>query len=257
MCKAYILCLFVCIIFILSSCQNNNNKNENTSNETIETNEKTSTSRETTTTSTTTTTVSTTKKTTTTKKKNSTMTTTTSEKTPDYSVTAPKNFTFRNTFWGMSKEEVKKGETASIIDENEKSILYGEVEVANKTAELLYNFTDDKLSDAIYIFDIEHTNYNLYIEDYNLLLSKLSKKYGEPDYNEEIWSNDLFKDDESDWGLAVSVGDLSYQALWKNNDTVVVLVLIGDNYDIDLCVSYYSSDYLSSDLNNDNALDGL
>ncbi|MBA7542736.1 hypothetical protein ES705_35060 [subsurface metagenome] len=68
----------------------------------------------------------------------------------------------------------------------------------------------------------------------------LTKKYGKPWSDRTTWDNDLFKNDRSQWGLAVSIGHLSYGALWDTSKTFITLVLNGDNYEITLLAAYDS-----------------
>jgi len=94
-----------------------------------------------------------------------------------------------------------------------------------------------------------HTNENLYINDYKELKEILIKKYGEPDKKklltlygrgEIYWRDDLFKDDRSEWGFAISLGDLSYSSIWETPTTRIALILDGDNYEINLRIIYIS-----------------
>ena len=55
-----------------------------------------------------------------------------------------------------------------------------------------------------------------------------------------VWDNDLYKDDREEWGFAVSLGHLTYVTLWLLNRTEVFLSLSGDNYDINLNLTYNS-----------------
>jgi len=54
------------------------------------------------------------------------------------------------------------------------------------------------------------------------------------------WDNDLYKDDRSEWGFAVGLGHLSYGCIWETSNTYITLGLNGDNYKINLVVSYDS-----------------
>ena len=88
----------------------------------------------------------------------------------------------------------------------------------------------------------DHTNKNFYINDYEELKEILTKKYGKPKKDEKIWDNELYKDDRSSWGLAVSVGHLAYGASWETSTTEIVLRLSGDNYKISLILAYDSKE---------------
>jgi len=51
---------------------------------------------------------------------------------------------------------------------------------------------------------------------------------------------DLYKDDYSDWGTAISLGHLLYFSTWETENTEIASILTGENFDIS-CVIEYSS----------------
>ena len=142
-------------------------------------------------------------------------------------------YTFRKTTWGMSREQGKDTEAKEIGYEG--SILGLDCWIA-------YIFAEEKLVRANYSIDGEHSNKNVYIEDYYTLKTALSKKYGEPLEFEEVWKNDLYEDDPEDWGLAISIGHLTYMAEWKTLQTSIILSLSGDNYEINFQIQYRSKE---------------
>lgn len=162
-------------------------------------------------------------------------------------------YDFRKTNWGMSMEQVKAVEDAELFVEieNDTFLYYSGINIAGKDSVCLYFFLEDKLYNSGYVFNGEHSNKNLYIDDYKGLKEMLISKYGEPDnkkllslYNrgEIYWTNDLYKDDKSNWGLAISKGDLSYISIWETSTTEIALVLDGDNYKIYLHIGYASKE---------------
>lgn len=154
-----------------------------------------------------------------------------------------KDADFRNVTWGMTMNEVKRSETLSVQEEDDAVLAYEET-VAGLDAYLLYGFDDDgKLYNAYYSFVEKHSNDNLYISDYNNLVDKLTEKYGEPNYNRDVWLNTLFQDHPEDYGLAVSIGHLMYGAEWETPTTKISLVLSGDNYKCTLIIGYTSKTY--------------
>ena len=70
----------------------------------------------------------------------------------------------------------------------------------------------------------------------------LISKYGEPSdkWPEQVWSNDLYKDNPEDWGMAICVGHLVYQSRWVTPKSVIVLNLEGDNFKTELEILYFS-----------------
>jgi len=101
-------------------------------------------------------------------------------------------YDFRKTNWGMSKEQVKATEDKKPNFEDNTMLSY-EVTISEKDFECTYLFLDDKLYGSGYLFFGEHTNKNLYIDDYEELKEILTKEYGKPKIDKVTWKNDLFK----------------------------------------------------------------
>lgn len=101
-------------------------------------------------------------------------------------------YDFRQTRWGMTKEEVTKSEKLKMIFELNNKFFY-KTSVANRNCNLIYDFENNSLKAGVYIFDIEHTNKNEYIDDYSTLQDMLVNKYGQPKENLKIWKNPLYK----------------------------------------------------------------
>lgn len=149
---------------------------------------------------------------------------------------------FRKTTWGMSPLEVKNTEVLDIYQENEEMLVYKD-KIINLSCYIFYIFADNKLVRSKYSIIEEHSNENFYISDYRTIYDILIKKYGEPLSEDEIWLNDLYKDDVQRWGFAISLGHLRYISRWENNNTDITLALYGDNYDILFAVEYKSRRY--------------
>jgi len=152
-------------------------------------------------------------------------------------------YDFRKTNWGMSKEQVKATEDKKPDIESEGMLAY-EGTISGKNFVYIYFFSEDKLhTTSGSISTGEHTNKNLYIGDYEELKETLTKKYGKPTLDKVTWKNDLYKNDEQDWGTAISIGHLVYVASWETSTTKIDLHLKGDdNYRINLILVYKSKE---------------
>jgi len=150
-------------------------------------------------------------------------------------------YDFRKTNWGMSKEQVKATENMK-PDLEEDNVLAYKVKINGDDYFCAYSFLKDKLHNAGYAFAEKHTNRNLYIDDYKKLKELLIKQYGKPLTDRTTWDSDLYKDDRSEWGFAVSLGHLSYGATWETSATYITLGLNGDNYKINLLLAYDSKE---------------
>jgi len=152
-------------------------------------------------------------------------------------------YDFRKTTWGMNKEQVKATEDRK-ADYEENAMLFYKVKIFGGSYYCFYSFLEDTLYNGGYVFTEEHANKNLYINDYIEFKGILTKEYGKPTMDEINWKNDLYKDDKSEWGMAISVGDLEYLAFWETLNTKIGLMLDGTNYEISLILSYDSKEWL-------------
>lgn len=149
----------------------------------------------------------------------------------------------RNVRFGMLKDEVQKIESEGEFSEDSGTYLfYNKLKVAGLSSDLVYGFNDsDELFSVGYVLKENHTNKNLYIEDYEKLADGLTKKYGEPKKQDVEWSDSLYKDSPDDYGLAISAGHLTYRQLWETENFSVFLYMSGDNFEISTVISYLST----------------
>lgn len=157
-------------------------------------------------------------------------------------VSQTSNPDFRNTKWGMSKEEIKQSENAVVYDEDNKGMSYS-VTVQGFDAKLIYQVNEkNELYSAGYIFKQQHTNENQYLFDYRQLYETLCEKYGENKtfMDGMYWYDTFYKYDSDDWGLAVSLGDMQISHVWFTPTTRVGMLLSGDNFEINLVILYES-----------------
>jgi len=156
-------------------------------------------------------------------------------------------YDFRKTVWGMTKETVKRTEKRTPVLDKENNLVYNDT-IIDLNMGVFYYFVENKLVRSGYGVIEKHSNKNLYINDYKELKDVLLEKYGKPSdrwfgsdkYKEIVWLNDLYKDDPSHWGFAISLGHLVYQSFWETDETEIALRLNGDNYEISLVISYFS-----------------
>ncbi len=148
-------------------------------------------------------------------------------------------YDFRKTNWGINKAQVKITEKGKIVKEDENLIAY-QGNISGLDCFIFYILAEGKLVRAKYAFTETHSNKNDYIPDYNSLKETLIKKYGKPIEDSHLWKNDLYRDDNQNWGFAVSLGHLVYFADWETSTTNISLALYGENYEISLAIEYQS-----------------
>lgn len=158
--------------------------------------------------------------------------------------TSQGNSVFRQTTWGMSKDEVKNSEKLKLISGGPdrlfyKGIIYGMVTL------VVYKFSKGKLSSGTYIFEEEHSNKNDYIDYYDKVKSSLVRMYDTPKEDRTDWKKDTFRNSPQNWGTAISVGFLEYLTYWETNKTKILLSLSGENDEVKFFLSYRSVEYAS------------
>lgn len=153
--------------------------------------------------------------------------------------TATPKSTFRNTCWGMTRKRVKKAETNELFHEEDHYLLY-RGKIADLDCCIIYGLVEDRLVRARYVITEEHPNRNDYISDHETIKEALTVKYGEPADDQVVWSADLYKEDDDDWGVSVSLGHLVFGCDWSTNSTDILLMLCGENYEISFVVEYSS-----------------
>ena len=146
---------------------------------------------------------------------------------------------FRQVDWGMTPNDVKSSETGKPVVENTNQIGY-QVEIAGLKALLAYTFTENQLTSAGYVMLEEHTNRNSYLVDAQNLRGLLEEKYGKPDVSEMKWLNDLYKDKQQEWGMALAVGHLKLNYAWQTPRTTISLDLYGENFKVTHRIRYAS-----------------
>jgi hypothetical protein len=153
---------------------------------------------------------------------------------------------FRQTKWGMTTDQVKALESSHFIGDQTGSdglkIKVYEGKIGEFNAAIGYYFAEGQLVEGRYLVSDKHVNKNLHLLDFEKIKQNLIEKYGQPQSDEHLWLNDLYKTDPNEWGTAVSAGHLVLQAEWSLLDTAILLMLKGDNFDSTLSVDYSSTD---------------
>jgi len=151
-------------------------------------------------------------------------------------------FDFRKTKWGMSKEQVKLTENSKLNIDGDDALGY-EGTINGKDCVYVYHFLENKLYYSGYGFTLGHTNLNLYLDDYEEVKQWLIQKYGKAKTDiPGLWKVYTYKGDKSQWGVAISLGHLSYKATWETSTTKINLSLSGSNNKISLLLLFYSKE---------------
>ena len=153
--------------------------------------------------------------------------------------------------WGTKISDIKQAEISEDLEEGtdyaiaDDYLLIGNQEIAGLTAFAVYSYNDDEvLSAGQYALREQHTELNNYYDDYIDLVQSFSSVYGEPEFTGYRWYDDTYKDDPSNWGLAISMGHVSFKTIWKDQSGNTLYILMnGAASQIITSINYESVDF--------------
>jgi len=148
-------------------------------------------------------------------------------------------FHFRKTCWGWTKDQILNAENQKPEHSEDKVLVFNGT-ISGLECKIIYVFSSNKLVRTKYHIVENHSLSNQYIVDFEILKDLLTKKYGKHIDDNQFWHDDLYKDDYSDWGTAISLGHLVFITMWSYGETDINLVLAGDNYEINFAIEYSS-----------------
>ena len=133
------------------------------------------------------------------------------------------SFAFRKTNWGMTRDEVIAREGRQPDEQSGDRIAYVKKTVLDRECDLFYIFSAGKLVSGGYDF-LEDDLSNC-IADYNNIASALTEQSVSPSASQTIWTNGEFRNDSQKYGLAVLLGDLTYQTVWNAAESSITCEL--------------------------------
>lgn len=149
---------------------------------------------------------------------------------------------FRNVYWGMSVEEVKKSENSK-PDYEEKNIVGYKSVINGKNVLLGYFFSDGKLYMARYVLDETFSNSTDYYYSFYVPIKQfLIDKYGNPPEDRHLWKNNTYKNNSEHFGLALSLGHYAEYAKWETAKTTITEYIAGNNLKITPGIEYTSKE---------------
>jgi len=149
------------------------------------------------------------------------------------------SFDFRQVRWGMSKKEVLNAEKAQLVKNGSDTLTY-EVQFLGYDCSVLYIFIAQKLSKAVFLIQQSHVDPSLFYKDFDELKKYLSPLYGSAVSDRYDWKNEIYKNDKSKWGFAISIGFLTCRTDWQNDRTRIELRISGANHQISTTIEYTS-----------------
>jgi len=133
-------------------------------------------------------------------------------------------FDFRKTTWGMTLAEVKKSEEISVHDSSDKKLIYQTV-ISQKDANVEYNFSNGKLTQATYIVNEGYYDPAKNYDDFIMFDKILTKKYGKPTSAEKkgVGTESIRKSLSEP--VAMSLGYLILKSTWNLKNTSILHVV--------------------------------
>jgi hypothetical protein len=146
-------------------------------------------------------------------------------------------FDVRKARWGMTREEVKKSENLQVLTDRKDLVEYKFMLLGIKSR-IQYKFQDNRLSSAEYVIEQDDVNPSRFYEDFKALKGFLRQLYNAPVSDEKVWTNDIYKADEKNWGFAISLGFLTCKTSWQSATTRIFLTQTGGNHMINTAIQY-------------------
>lgn len=158
---------------------------------------------------------------------------------------------FRDAYWGMSVEQVKKREKAKPAEMKgdglyfegelfgrEVGIQYDFAEVAGRVPAAIresggsFLFTEESgflLEGGHYLYFFDQREINTiyeFKEEYNYFKDLLIKEYGKPIFDGSLWKEDIGEPSQEEWVMAMKEGQLELTAIWDTKRTFISVTMM-------------------------------
>lgn len=146
-------------------------------------------------------------------------------------------YDFRKVRWGMGKKDVIAAESSKPVKSNTDSLVF-DLQFLGYDCSVIYAFAKDALVKACFIVRQPHVDPALFFKDYNDLKKHLTPIYGKEESDKFDWKNEIYRNDKSKWGFAVSIGFLTCTTEWHSERTRILLSISGGNHQILTVITY-------------------
>jgi hypothetical protein len=166
------------------------------------------------------------------------------------------DYDFRNTRWGMSKEDVLESESGEPVVKIDTQIGYF-TEILDKNIYVAFIFDDEQLVSALYALRDTREKLDDSFKDFENFKKILIMKYGEPNAGQgDIWADPSFGDegtlkalllDRSKYEEALEQGQILHAAMWKADKTWIKVALskMMEGHNCGVTVEYKSVRHLT------------
>ncbi len=164
-------------------------------------------------------------------------------------------YDFRNTRWGMSRDDVLASEPSAPVVQTDSQIGYN-TKILDKNIYLAFVFDNDGLISALYALKDLRDNLDDSLRDFEEFKDVLTQKYGEPNAGQgDVWTDPSYGNqdeletillDRSKYEAALKEGKILHAALWKTDNTWVRVALskMMEGYGCGVTVEYNSISHL-------------
>lgn len=148
---------------------------------------------------------------------------------------------FRTLNWGATEGEVLVAHPAQTPAVHQNNMLAWETALGELKVFVFYVFDEDgRLTAAGYESREEHPDESKHVSDYHALNALLREKYSTSLVFETYWRDELYRDDPSALGRAISNGHLQYWWEYETDRTRISHYLDGGDLEIQHTVRYES-----------------
>ncbi len=140
--------------------------------------------------------------------------------------------------WGSSRDQViaAKGQQPRFADD--RTLVFDD-HIAGMPVSATFQFASNQLTRGAYFFTAKHAYENRYLEEFNDIEELLKRKYGDPAVSDTTWHNNMFKYVYKDYGLAISLGQMSMLAGWKAGCVKFTHTISGGNGQVRHAIEYH------------------
>jgi hypothetical protein len=167
------------------------------------------------------------------------------------------DYDFRNTRWGMSKEDVLASESGEPVVQTDTQIGYF-TQIVDKNIYMAFVFDNEQLVSALYALRDMRENLDDSFKDFEDFKKILTMKYGESNAGEgDVWADPSRGDedglkalllDRSKYEEALKQGEILHAAMWKTDKTWIKVALskMMEGHTCGVTVEYKSIQHLAN-----------
>jgi hypothetical protein len=145
---------------------------------------------------------------------------------------------FRLTHWGETLAQVKAVEKSQLEYERKDSLVYKAL-LFELNCRIIYVFTAGALTSGSFVIEQPHVDPARFLVDYENLKQFLQPTYGKFISEENMWKNEMYKNQPESFGFAISIGFLEKKTIWQDKRSRVELFITGQNHQITTRIDYY------------------